>query len=78
MGVSLRMQASTSTHSPGLPPLVGTHVVVFSQGLERAHDRARGLEEFGYRVFPFGEARTALDYASQGKHFGKVCIDLMS
>jgi NADPH:quinone reductase-like Zn-dependent oxidoreductase len=28
------------------------------------------------RVFPFSEARTALDYASQGKHFGKVCIDL--
>ncbi len=28
------------------------------------------------RVFPFSEARAALDYASQGKHFGKVCIDL--
>ncbi len=52
------MQASTSTHSPGLPPLVGTHVVVFSQGVERAHDRARGLEEFGYRVFPFGDPNT--------------------
>lgn len=46
------MQATTNTHSPGLPPLVGTHVVVISQGLERSHDRARGLEEFGYRVLP--------------------------
>ena len=50
------MQATTSTHSPGLPPLVGTHVVVISQGLERSHDRARGLEEFGYRVLPMAEA----------------------
>jgi two-component system KDP operon response regulator KdpE len=49
------MQATTSTHSPGLPPLVGTHVVVISQGLERSHDRARGLEEFGYRVLPVAE-----------------------
>jgi two-component system KDP operon response regulator KdpE len=50
------MQATTSTHSPGLPPLVGTHVVVISQGLERSHDRARGLEEFGYRVLPVAES----------------------
>ena len=57
-GGPYRMQASTSTHSPGLPPLVGTHVVVISQGLERAHDRARGLEEFGYRVFPYGDPNT--------------------
>jgi len=50
------MQATTSTHSPGLPPLVGTRVVVISQGLERSHDRARGLEEFGYRVHPVAES----------------------
>ncbi len=50
------MQATTGTHSPGLPPLVGTHVVVISQGLERSHDRARGLEEFGYRVLPAAES----------------------
>lgn len=49
------MHANTSTHSPGLPPLVGTHVIVISQGLERSHDRARGLEEFGYRVLPVGD-----------------------
>ena len=55
MGVSFGMQASTTTHSPGLPPLVGTHVVVVSQGIERSHDRARGLEEFGYRVLPCGD-----------------------
>ncbi len=55
MGVKFGMQGSTNTHSAGLPPLVGTHVVVISQGLERAHDRARGLEEFGYRVLPCGD-----------------------
>ena len=54
-GVNDGMQATTNTHSPGLPPLVGTHVVVISQGLERSHDRARGLEEFGYRVLPCGD-----------------------
>ncbi|MCC6269441.1 MAG: response regulator transcription factor [Dehalococcoidia bacterium] len=49
------MQPTTSTHSPGLPPLVGKRVVVISLGLERSHDRARGLEEFGYRVSPLGD-----------------------
>ena len=55
MGVNFGMQGTTNTLSAGLPPLVGTHVAVISQGLERAHDRARGLEEFGYRVFPCGD-----------------------
>lgn len=64
MGVNFGMQGATNTHSAGLPPLVGTHVVVVSQGLERAHDRARGLEEFGYRVLPCGDpanVRVAID-----------------
>jgi len=59
MGDRIGMQANTSTHSPGLPPLVGTYVAVISQGLERAHDRARGLEEFGYRVLTFGDPAIA-------------------
>lgn len=59
MGVNFRMQATTSTHSPGLPPLVGTNVVIISHGLERSHDRARGLEEFGYRVLPVGDSAAA-------------------
>lgn len=42
-----------------LPPLVGLHVAVVSFGLERSHDRARGLEEFGYRVSSCGEPLTA-------------------
>ncbi len=41
--------------SRGLPPLVGLTVVVASYGLERAYDRARGLEDFGYRVLSCGE-----------------------
>lgn len=38
-----------------LPPLVGVQVAVISIGLERSHDRARGLQEFGYRVTTCGE-----------------------
>jgi two-component system KDP operon response regulator KdpE len=49
------MQNGNGAHSPGLPPLVGTAVVVISQGLTRSYDRARGLEEFGYRVVSWGE-----------------------
>ncbi|HEX6031947.1 MAG TPA: response regulator transcription factor [Tepidiformaceae bacterium] len=43
----------------GLPPLVGTHVFVVSHALERAHDRARGLEQIGYRVHPWGDPDTS-------------------
>ena len=75
MGVNFRMQGSTSTLSAGLPPLVGTHVVVISQGLERAHDRARGLEEFGYRVFPCGDPHN-LHVALGASTADAVVIDL--
>ncbi|MEO8541314.1 MAG: response regulator transcription factor [bacterium] len=69
------MQGSTSTHSASLPPLVGTHVVVISQGLERAHDRARGLEEFGYRVFPCGDPANILA-AIESAAADAIVIDL--
>ncbi len=49
------MQNGNGTYAPGLPPLVGTNVAVISQGLARSYDRARGLEEFGYRVTSCGE-----------------------
>lgn len=39
-----------------LPPPVGLRVAVVSQGLDRAYDRARGLEANGYRVTAFGDA----------------------
>jgi DNA-binding response OmpR family regulator len=42
----------------GLPPLVGTQLVIVSYGLERAYDRARGLEDFGYRVSACGDPST--------------------
>lgn len=75
MGVTFRMQATTSTHSPGLPPLVGTRIVVISQGLERSHDRARGLEEFGYRVLPLGDP-AAQNLAANLDQADAIVIDL--
>lgn len=75
MGVKFGMQGTTSTHSLGLPPLVGTHVVVISQGIERAHDRARGLEEFGYRVLPCGDA-SALRTSVEAATADAIVIDL--
>jgi two-component system KDP operon response regulator KdpE len=38
---------------------VGAQLVVVSFGLERAYDRARGLEEFGYRVASCGDPASA-------------------
>lgn len=51
----------TAGHRPGgLPALVGVGVVVVARGLERAHDRSRGLEQLGYRTTPCGDpAQTA-------------------
>lgn len=48
-----------------LPPLVGIQLVVISLGLERAYDRARGLQEFGYRVTSSGDPSMADDCVSQ-------------
>ena len=75
MGVIFRMQATTGTHSPGLPPLVGTRVVVISQGLERSHDRARGLEEFGYRVLPVSDPGAA-SFATPLNQADAIIVDL--
>lgn len=44
-----------SGRSAGLPPLVGTRLVVVSTGLERAYDRARFLDGMGYRVAACGD-----------------------
>ena len=46
----------------GLPPLVGLQVLVISFGLDRSHDRARGLDEFGYRVASCGEPAASPDF----------------
>ena len=70
------MQATNSRRSPGLPPLVGTHVAVISQGLERAHDRARGLEEFGYRVFVSGDPAAGVLGTLASFHADAVVVDL--
>lgn len=51
--------------SDGLPPLVGTRVIVISHAVERAHDRARGLEQMGYRVTPWGDPDTSRSAVSE-------------
>lgn len=45
-----------------LPPLVGTRLLIVSYGLERAFQRARGLDDMGYRV-------TACDAPGRVDHF---------
>lgn len=59
----------------GLPPLVGLKLVVVSFGLERAYDRARGLEEFGYRVISCGEPHLIDEYVEHAEP-AAVVIDL--
>lgn len=45
-----------------LPPLVGIRLLIVSHGLERAFQRARGLDDMGYRV-------TACDVPARADHF---------
>lgn len=52
----------------GLPPLVGARVIIISHSLERAHDRARGLEQMGYRVSSWGEQDTWRSALAEGMH----------
>ena len=54
------MHASTADQPySSLPPLVGVQVAIISAELERSYDRARGLEEFGYRVTACGDPASA-------------------
>lgn len=75
MGRNATMLNSTSSQSPGLPPLVGTTVAVISQGLAKSYDRARGLEEFGYRVIACGDPGNVSDCFDGGEP-DAVVIDL--
>lgn len=54
------MPGLRSREVAGLPPPVGLRVMVVSQGLDRAYDRARGLEAIGYRVAAFGDVGSAV------------------
>lgn len=67
--------ATAEANLTGLPPLVGMRLVVVSFGLERAYDRARTLEEFGYRVVSCGEPNAAAEYVEQS-NASAVIIDL--
>ncbi|MCK9520607.1 MAG: response regulator transcription factor [Dehalococcoidia bacterium] len=58
-----------------LPPLVGMRAVVASLGLERAADRAREMEELGYRVTTCGDP-AELEQAIVAYDPGVVVIDL--
>ncbi|MGE5594456.1 MAG: hypothetical protein ACM3S1_00310, partial [Hyphomicrobiales bacterium] len=52
-------QRGTASDANLLAPLVGMRLLVVSQSLEWAADRARGLEALGYRVALCGEPRAA-------------------
>ncbi|MCZ2111963.1 MAG: response regulator transcription factor [Dehalococcoidia bacterium] len=68
---------TTPTHPglPGLPPPLGLKLLVVSFGLERAYDRARGLEDSGYRVVSCGEP-SAIDECVESAMADAVIVDL--
>lgn len=75
MGKGMNMQQTKERTFAGLPPLVGLQLVVVSHGLERSFDRARGLEEFGYRVASCADPTKIADcVASTGAE--AVVVDL--
>lgn len=69
------MQAANGLNVPGLPPLVGTTVAIVSHGLERAYDRARGMEESGYRAVACGDPAMALDCVADSRP-NAVVVDI--
>lgn len=60
---------------PGLPPVVGAHLLFISFGLAQPYDRARSLEAYGYRVSACGEPRQAPEHLA-GLAPDAVVIDL--
>lgn len=69
---------TTAPVQPGvrsLPPLVGLKVLVVSHGLERAYDRARRFEEFGYRVTSCGDPSAVHMFIRAGEP-DAVVVDL--
>ena len=59
----------------GLPPLVGIHLVIVAHGLERGYDRARGLDDLGYRVAASGDVEGAPEFVGEFQP-DAVVIDL--
>ncbi|HEY4668518.1 MAG TPA: response regulator transcription factor [Tepidiformaceae bacterium] len=59
----------------GLPPLVGLRVVIVADGLERAYDRGRVLEEMGYRVAACGDPSRATSFVAE-MEADAVVVDL--
>ncbi len=56
---------SASVEDLGLPPLVGVRSVIISEGLERAYDRARQLEDMGYRAAACGDPTNAPGFVAE-------------
>lgn len=54
-----------SGRAPGLPQLLGSRIVVVSNGLERAYDRARLLDSLGYRVAACGDPAGAPGFVAE-------------
>ncbi len=67
--------SQSSERCQGLPPLVGTRIVVVSYGLERGYDRARGLDDLGYRVAATGDVVGAPEFVGEFQP-DAVVIDL--
>ena len=59
----------------GLPPLVGVRLLVVSNSLELAFDRARGLEEVGYHATACGDPASLLAGLENAAP-GAVVVDL--
>ncbi|MSQ29515.1 MAG: hypothetical protein EXR68_03385 [Dehalococcoidia bacterium] len=47
--------AGPAIDGAGLPPPLGSRVLIVSSGLERSYDRARVLEQLGYRFISCGD-----------------------
>ncbi len=60
-----RLESPDDKSAWSLPPLVGVRVAIISQGLERAYDRARGLEAIGYRVAASGDPHRAVSFIAE-------------
>jgi len=56
---------TVSCDALGLPPLVGVRAVIISDGLERAYDRARELEDMGYRAAACGDPGNAPGFVAE-------------
>jgi len=66
---------SVSCENLGLPPLVAMSVVIISDGLDRAYNRARELDDMGYHAAACGDPTNAPGFVAE-MSADAVIIDL--